>query len=133
MRSVKGIRKIFVSVIWPACLFATSAFGQDCETYDLHGVVVSEQGKPIKGAVVDLLDIESRKSIKLNRWGKPMPKTTSSRDGSYGISVIDLPNYTGDKRSYLIRVTAAGFVPYEQKVDIEQCGLKLDVKLAKTK
>ena len=130
-----SMRRVCVSVLWLVSILTIGAFAQDCETYDLHGAVTSEQGKPIRGALVDLLDYESRKPIKSDRWGKLMTKVVSSRDGIYGISVINLPNYSqqGSKVTYLLRVTAAGFTPYEQRVDIELCGFKLDIKLTKTK
>jgi hypothetical protein len=127
--------RICIGVFSLVSMFTIGAFAQDCETYDLHGAVTSEQGKPITGALVDLLDYESRKPIKSDRWGKPMAKVVSSRDGIYGISVINLPNYSqqGSKVAYLLRVTAAGFTTYERRVDIELCGFKLDIKLTKTK
>lgn len=135
MRFGTSMRRVCVSVLWLVSIFTIDAFAQDCETYDLHGAVTSEQGKPVIGALVDLLDYESRKPIKSDRWGKPMAKVLSGRDGSYRISVINLPNYSqqGSKVTYLLRVTAAGFAPYEQRLDIELCGFKLDINLTKTK
>ena len=130
-----SMRRICVSVFSLISIFTIGAFAQDCETYDLHGALTSEQGKPIRGASVDLLEYESKRSIKLDRWGKPMAKVLSGRAGGYAISVINLPNYSqqGSKATYLLRVTAAGFTTYEQRVDIELCGFKLDIKLTKTK
>ena len=135
MQFEKSMGRIGVSVFWVVSVYTVGGFAQDCETYDLHGAVTSEQGKPIRGASVDLLEYESKRSIKLDRWGKPMAKVLSGRAGGYAISVINLPNYSqqGNKATYLLRVTAAGFTSYEQRVDIELCGFKLDIKLTKTK
>jgi hypothetical protein len=134
MHSAGSVRRIWASVMCGVCLLAGSAFAQDCETYDLHGAITNKQGKPIKGALVDLLDAKSKELIKIDRWDKPMPKVKSGLDGSYGISVIDLPSYSQrNGTTYVLRVSAPGFTSHEQKIDIGQCGFKLDIKLVKTK
>ena len=130
----RTMRRAFFGLMSVAGLLGGSAFAQDCETYDLHGAVTSKQGKPIKGALVDLLDAKSKELIKIDRWDKPMRKVKSGPDGSYGISVIDLPSYNQrDGTTYVLRVSAPGFTSHEQKIDIEQCGFKLDIRLAKRK
>jgi hypothetical protein len=60
-RSFKGI----LGAIFTVVLVSGNVSAQDCQTYDLYGAVTDENEKPIQGALIELLEVQTKKPIKL--------------------------------------------------------------------
>lgn len=132
MLTLKRSLKWFLGTIFTINLLAAAAPAQDCETYDLYGAVTNEAGKAVQGALVELLDVQTKKLIKLSPSSKAAPKTMSGSDGRYVFSVLGLPNMENGQ-DFLLRVSKSGFVAHEEKINIYLCGFERDVKMVKSK
>jgi hypothetical protein len=124
--------KRFGSGIFVVTLLVSVASAQDCETYDLYGVVTDVSGKTLQGALVEILDIQTRALVKPNPGSREVTSISSGNDGRYSLSVLDLPNIQNGQ-DFILRVSKSGFVAHEEKINIYYCGLKRDVKIEKSK
>ena len=131
MPTLKRSLKCFLVTIFTINLLAAAASAQDCETYDLSGVVTDEVGKAVRGALVELLDVQTKEVIKPNPSSKAVPKIISGSDGRYMFSVLDLPNIENGQ-DFIFRVSKSGFITHEEKINIYLCGFKRDVKIVKS-
>ena len=135
MLFLKRPSKIIVTLTCAFTLMAGVVFAQDCETYYLHGEITGQSGKGVQGALVELLDVKTKKPITLDRSGKPLPKVESRQDGRYKFDVISMLTYSeaGARRHYILRVTAPGYAAYEEPISVELCGFQWHVRLKKVK
>jgi hypothetical protein len=131
MLTLKRSLKWFLGTIFTINLLAAAASGQDCETYDLYGAVTDEAGKAVQGALVELLDVQTKELITLNPSSKAVPKIMSGSDGRYVLSILGVPNIENGQ-DFLLRVSKSGFIAREEKINIYLCGFKRDIKMVKS-
>jgi hypothetical protein len=132
---LKRSNTFILSAVITISILAANTSAQDCDSYDAYGVVTDSAGKAISGARVEFLDAQTKLPV------KPAPdspqydlvqNTATRSDGSYVISILGLPNIQNGQ-DFIFRVSAAGFVSHEEKVNIYLCGFKRDVKLVRPK
>lgn len=128
MFTLKRSIKRFLCTIFTIHLLAAAASAQDCETYDLYGAVTDEAGKAVKGAFVEILDVQTKELIKPSATFKVVPKVMSGSDGRYVVSILGLPNIQNGQ-DFILRVSKSGFIAHKEKINIYLCGFKRDVRM----
>lgn len=124
--------KWIAGAIFTINMLASAAPAQDCETYDLYGAVTTGAGKVVPGALVEVLDVQTKELIKPKAGSKVVPKIITGSDGRYTLFILDLPNIQNGQ-DFILRVSKSGFITREEKINIYLCGFKEDVRMVRSK